>query len=227
VKNKIYKVLKYFGYAIGGIIAFGLLYLLCAYVLSRITIKEEAASDDMVIYIASNGVHTDIVLPIKNEIKDWSKEVKFENTLSKDTTYKFVGIGWGDKGFYLETPTWADLKASTALKAATGFNTTAMHTTFFHDMKEDTLSKKIVVSYQQYKRLIKYIEKSFLQDKHGHYIFIKTNAVYGKNDAFYEAKGSYSMLHTCNTWTNNALKTSGQRCALWTPFDSGILINCQ
>ena len=34
----------------------------------------------------------------------------------------------------------------------------------------------------------------------------KTNAQYNENDAFYEAIGSYSIFHTCNTWTNNTLR---------------------
>ena len=75
---------------------------------------------------------------------------------------------------------------------------------------------------RQYSNLIKFVDDSMEKDRNGNYINIKTNAVYGKDDAFYEAKGSYSFLHTCNTWTNNALKVSGQKAALWTPSDFGI-----
>jgi hypothetical protein len=46
--------------------------------------------------------------------------------------------------------------------------------------------------------------------------------VYGDNDAFYEAIGSYNLFKTCNTWTNNALKSCGQKACFWTPFESGI-----
>ena len=53
-------------------------------------------------------------------------------------------------------------------------------------------------------------------------MYINTDAVYGKNDAFYEANGSYSLFHTCNTWANNGLKACGQKACFWTPFDSGI-----
>ncbi|MFP3836064.1 DUF2459 domain-containing protein, partial [Chryseobacterium sp. SIMBA_028] len=42
------------------------------------------------------------------------------------------------------------------------------------------------------------------------------------NDAFYDAKGTYSFFYTCNTWANNALKAAGQKAALWTPSDFGI-----
>src|SRR6202000_2031764 len=62
-------------------------------------------SKDVTIYIATNGDHTDIIVPVKNAIKDWSSEISYQNTINKDTTCKYVSVGWGDKGFYLNTPT--------------------------------------------------------------------------------------------------------------------------
>ena len=64
-----------------GLIAFIALYALSAFVLSKITVPAEPlVSRDVEIYIMTNGVHTDIVVPVKNEQTDWSKSVKFENT---------------------------------------------------------------------------------------------------------------------------------------------------
>jgi hypothetical protein len=45
---------------------------------------------------------------------------------------------------------------------------------------------------------------------------------YGKHAAFYEAKGSYNLFYTCNTWANQALKAANQKAALWTVLDKGI-----
>jgi uncharacterized protein (TIGR02117 family) len=222
------KALKTIGYTILGFVGFILTYLLSAYCLSRIAIEEEKnAKDEVTIYIQTNGVHTDIVVPVRNDQKDWSKGIKFENTTSKDTTYQYLGMGWGDKGFYLETPTWAELKVSVALKAATGLSTTAIHATYFATITENSTCKKIRISKAQYARLIDYIDHSFQKDANGQPIHIKTTANYGQNDAFYEANGSYSMLHTCNTWANNGLKTCGQKCCFWTPFDTGIFLKYQ
>ncbi len=65
-------------------------------------------------------------------------------------------------------------------------------------------------------------KKKFDYNSSGETISIKTDAVYGKNDAFYEAQGSYNFLNTCNTWANNGLKHAGQKAALWTATDFGI-----
>ncbi|MBP4138853.1 TIGR02117 family protein [Flavobacterium geliluteum] len=204
-------------------VGFIFLYAVSAYLISKITIERESdTKSEVPIYILTNGVHTDIVMPAKNDQIDWSKQIKFKNTKSADTTYKYLAMGWGDKGFYLETPEWSDLKASVALKAASGLSTTAIHATYYKSLKEGEDCKKIMISKEQYNRLIKYINESFQKDASGNFVLITTDANYGKTDAFYEANGSYSLLRTCNTWANSGLKSSGQKCCLWTATDSGI-----
>jgi uncharacterized protein (TIGR02117 family) len=135
---------------------------------------------------------------------------------------EYVAFGWGDKGFYLNTPNWSDLKTSTAFNAAFGLGGSAMHVSFY---KKDDIapgSIKISISKIQYFKLVEYIHHSFTKDKNGNYILIPTNMVYGLNDAFYEAVGSYSMINTCNSWTNSGLKSCEQRACFWTAFDKGI-----
>ncbi|WP_345209783.1 TIGR02117 family protein [Mucilaginibacter gynuensis] len=217
------KTLKITGWVVLGIVSIVPIYLLSAYTLSRISVDREAGSgNDVAVYLITNGVHTDLVLPARSRHINWTDEIKYSNTKSKDTTAAYVAFGWGDKGFYLETPTWADLKASVACRAACGYGSSAMHATFYKHVREDSTSVKIMMSNAQYSRLVSYIKGSFRTDDGQHFINIPTNANYGNSDAFYEAKGSYSIFHTCNTWTNNALKSCGQKACLWTPFDTGL-----
>lgn len=206
-----------------GFLAFLIIYGTTAYLLSKITVEKEAnTKPEVEIYILTNGVHTDIIMPTVSEQMDWSKQIRFKNTQAADSTYKFIAMGWGDKGFYLETPEWSDLKASVAFKAASGLSTTAIHATYYQTMKLGKDCKSMLISKEQYQRLITYITDSFQKDSDGNFIPIKTNANYGKTDAFYEANGSYSIFKTCNTWANSALKACGQKCSFWTATDSGI-----
>ncbi len=201
-----------------------LVYLTGSVVLSFITIDpEEKDALPVSIFVVSNGVHTDLVVPVRNEIMDWSHIIRFEHTKARDSSRKWVSFGWGAKGFYLETPAWSDLKASTAFKAAFSLGTTAMHTQFHNRLKENDHCVAIRLHPDQYRKLVAFISGSFQKDSTGFVIPISTNAVYGKHDAFYEALGSYSMLKTCNTWTNEALKSAGLKACLWTPWDKGIL----
>ena len=198
-------------------------YLLIVTLLSFVSVNEDFAENqkEIPIYILTNGVHTDVVLPLKSEHYDWTNQLKPEHTKAKDSTYQYAALGWGDKGFYLETPTWADLKTSTALKAASGLSSTAMHVTFYKDLKESNSCKKLQISSDNYKKLILFINESF-QTKSGEFLKIETDAVYGKHDVFYEANGSYSLFYTCNSWANQALKAANQKASLWTISDSGI-----
>lgn len=222
------KHLKTLSFTILGIVSFVILYIIAVLILSRIPVNSDVAKADkgIEIYLLSNGVHTDVVVPVKSKIIDWSDKVQFQNTKSKDTTAKYLAFGWGDKGFYLNTPTWADLKFSTAFKAASGLSSSAMHCTFYKRMKEDELCRKIIITEKQYEQLAEFIQNSF-QMKNGQNVNIVTDAVYGNHDVFYEAKGSYNLFYTCNTWTNNALKSANQKACLWTVYDKGILYHYQ
>lgn len=209
---------------IGVILGIVIFYVICAVTIPLIGVPAEKTTETKSIeaYILTNGVHTDIVVPVKSEVFDWSKEIPFEDTKSKRIDFKYLSVGWGDKGFYLDTPEWKDLKASTAIKAAFWMSESAMHCTFYDKMKEGEDCKKIMLTKTQYQNLIQFIRDKFDRDASGKVQLIKTDAVYGDNDAFYDAKGRYSFLDTCNTWANDALKVAGQKAALWSPTDFGI-----
>jgi len=89
-------------------------------------------------------------------------------------------------------------------------------------MQEGADCRKIGISKKQYSQLIQYVQNTLIFDKDGNTINIKTNANYGKNDAFYEAHGHYNLINTCNNWANSGLKSCGQKACLWTPMDKGI-----
>lgn len=211
-----------------GILCFLLVYVSLAFVFSRITVNSEPDPSEkpIAVFIKTNGVHTDIVVPVHNAIKDWRSQIKFEHTISKDTTFQLIGFGWGDKGFYLNTPQWSDLKLSTACNAAFYLGTSAMHATFFKEVDENKNCIKINISSENYKKLVAYIEDSFQHDAAGNPILINA-PTYGDHDSFYEANGKYSLFYTCNSWANQALKSSGQKAALWALTDTGIFCHYQ
>jgi uncharacterized protein (TIGR02117 family) len=223
LKRTLRKTFKITGIAVAISAAFVLLYLGLAFGLSRIGVNNDVVNkDEVTIYILSNGVHTDIVVPVKNSLMDWSQYVKFDHTAGKDSLAKYIAFGWGDKGFYLETPTWADLTAKVAFKAAFALGKSAIHATFYKQLEEGEDCKRIFIGYSEYQQLVEYIAGSFQKNEYGQVMHIVTNANYGDDDAFYEGTGSYSLFHTCNTWANNGLKACGQKASLWTPFDTGI-----
>src|SRR6185436_1030188 len=132
-----------------GIAGFILAYLLLAIALSSITVNGSFSpcdKDAVEVFVLSNGVHTDIVVPVRNEIRNWSTFIDPMATKRSDSLAEMVAFGWGDKGFYLETPTWAELKFSTAFKAMFFLSTSAMHVTFHSSLHENRSCRKICIS---------------------------------------------------------------------------------
>jgi len=111
----------------------------------------------------------------------------------------------------------------TALIAGLGIGETALHITYYKNMVEDDLCYKIQIDTNQYNAIKDYVLEALDKDENGKPILIKTNAQYGDDDAFYEAKGAYNLFYSCNTWSNVALKKANMPSAVWTVFDTGIL----
>ncbi len=201
------------------------LWFCCAWLLPKIKTNQEAVKfqKSITIYVKSNGMHTDIVMPISNTIYDWNVFLDQTCFIDINETYQYIAIGWGDKGFYLNTPTMADLNAKTLTNALFGLGSTAMHVTYYKNMECGDLIKQIVISETDYINLISYITQSF-NLKNGHLQLI-AHPSYGQHDNYFEANGTYSVLKTCNVWTSSALKTANISMGLWTPLESGIMDN--
>lgn len=213
---------------LGFLFTFIVIYLLFAFTLPLIEVNKDfkETENGIAIFVQSNGVHTDILLPANNSFKNWKKDFLPQDFEKVDTGFSYLGFGWGDKGFYLETPTWSDLKVTTAVKAAFFLSSTAMHVTYHKDVPaENDKCKRVIISPEQYQKLITYIQSSF-QQKDEKYILIH-HPGYSETDNFYEANGTYSFLKTCNCWTGSALKESDIKTCFWSPFDSGILTSME
>lgn len=221
------KMSRYLLKILKGIAIFLGCYLVIMFSLSRIPVNsnDDDSAEDVAIYIKSNGVHTDIVFPIKTVYKDWTPLVHPTQTTSKDSTFQYVGIGWGDHDFYLNTPQWSDLKPSTAFKAAFWMGTGLMHATFHHEVKESERCVKVMVSKSEYLKMVAFAESSFILEN-GQSVLIP-NASYGDHDLFFKAHGKYNLFYTCNAWANNCLKAGEQKAALWSLTDTGILHHYQ
>ncbi|MEO5644520.1 MAG: TIGR02117 family protein [Bacteroidia bacterium] len=197
-------------------------YFLACWICSFIAVNTDykIPENGIAIAVISNGVHTDIVVPVKNECRDWTKIFSYSAVKKADSTFHYLSFGWGDKGFFINTPTWADLKASTAINAMFWMSTSAMHVTWKKNVAAGPRCRIIMISKENYKLLCDYILQTFaLRNNVPEFI----NAPgYSNNDAFYEAKGKYNLFHTCNVWTGIGLKKAGVRVALWTPFEKSV-----
>lgn len=199
------------------------LYLLLSLILSIVPVNRGVKpSGEIDIYLVSNGVHLDIVLPLRSELKDWTEEFLIDSTLSVQANY--ISFGWGDRNFYINTPNWSDLTLKTAVRAIFLKSATAMHINYYSRLVEDENCIALSINEDQYLAIVDYVENSLTRDVSKNVILIE-GVSYTGVDSFYEATKSYHLFFTCNTWTNTCLKKAGLKASLWTPLDKGTLFH--
>ena len=179
--------------------------------------------DGVLIHVTSNAVHADVIVPVSNSIVDWRQEFPagvFSGPISAAT---HVAFGWGDKGFFIETPTWNDLKVSTAANALLIPSESCMHVVFTHVDSYGQEKRSVWISHSQYEKLVEYIRASFAADETGRRISIPDSA-YGDRDAFFESLGRYHALNTCNSWVGRALAAAEVRVPMLTPMPKSPML---
>jgi uncharacterized protein (TIGR02117 family) len=200
-----------------------IVYLFLALIGSVIPVNSipESKNAEIDIYLFKQDMHTDILVPLTSEIINWDTIFKPEHTVLNPKNSELIGFGWGDLNFYRNTPHWEDLKLDVAFKALFLKSQSALHTRFYQKVPSSEDLVKISISENQYKKLSEYILKT-LNAENTKEIQPIPDLNYYRDDAFYLAETSFSLFKTCNTWTNSALKTSGLKACLWTPFPQGI-----
>jgi len=214
------RILKYITRIFLALVAMVVLYFLTGSVLSFVGTRPDAVNckEDRTIYISSNGIHLDFILPAS------LVERRTLEALGVPEEAKFVSFGWGDKGFYLQTPTWNELKFDVAMKALFLKSESAMHVDYH--MSYSGYWTPLKVCPRQLDSIKVHIMESFSRSNKGEIIRIQA-AGYRRTDAFYSAEGNYTMINTCNEWVNQGLKKAKVKTAVWSPFEFGVLYHVQ
>jgi uncharacterized protein (TIGR02117 family) len=183
----------------------------------------QAGRDGVTIYVLTNGVHTWIVMPKVNEDMDWRLIAAPQHLADpRWGAADSVAIGYGNRDFYLNTPTWGDLTVRRAFAALFGGGPTLLHVMHVDHPRAEEDQRPIRLSHAQYRRLAAYIQARFRRDAAGRPLPLLGRG-YGPNDAFYAAEGGYSFVFTCNEWTGRALREAGVRMGLWTPLAQSVM----
>lgn len=205
----------------GFVVALPLLYLACA-VFGLIPVNRgfKPTEDGVQIFVYSGSVHSDIIVPAEHSVVNWREFFPATHFGRNPSWATHVSIGWGDRGFYLETPEWKDLTVATAAHAMLIPSKSVMHVEYACP-KSSADCKPVTISNDQYRRLVEFIARSFAREADGGIAHVKF--AYGRNDAFYDARDSYHAFRTCNCWVGGGLRYAGVRTGGFTPFPRTVL----
>ena len=196
-------------------------YMLLALLGSFVPVNSGWSEPDhgVTIYLADNGIHSDIVLPAKAEGLDWASVVPRSDTAAASADARWVAFGSGEEHVYLDTPTWWDIRPGTVWAALTG-SRRVLHVEWVED--PSYAAREIRLRPEEYRRLWAAIRGDFQTGPDSRTVRI-SHTGYDCCDAFYRARGRFNALSTCNTWAANKLRIAGVKASLWPPFTSGLL----
>ena len=194
----------------------------CCVVIGLIPVNRdfEPATSGVTIYVDVGAVHTDIVVPIETPIIDWREKFPANDFAANTRRYEYYAIGWGDRGFYVETPAWSDLKLTTAANAMLIPSESVLHVSVATPLRTKDVYP-ITISNSQYQALCQYMDESVQHGADGR--GQKIDFSYHRFDAFYRANGTYHALNTCNCWAANALEAAGIRVPAFSPLPGTVL----
>src|SRR5262245_57417764 len=113
---------KWVGWAITALLAIPALYLLAALVGSLVPVNRgwTEPTEGTTIYIADNGIHADIVMPVEAQGLDWAPFISTSDFSAADPNARWIAFGSGEERVYLNTPTWWDITPRTIWSALVG-----------------------------------------------------------------------------------------------------------
>lgn len=216
---------RWLGLALALLLAIPLAYVEAALLLGLLPANPfwSEAEEGIAVYVRTNGVHTWIAMPKVSPIIDWRRYAPGAHLADpRWGAASHVAIGYGNRQFYLDTPSWAELSPATAFWALAGTGPTLLHVEHIHDPRPDEITRAIMLRPEEYRRLAAFVRARFALGADGRPIPLLGRG-YGPSDVFYEANGGYSFVMTCNEWTGRALRRAGVRTGLWTPLEQSIM----
>lgn len=218
-----WRMLRWLGGVLAAILTIAALYGVSGWIGSSIPRNSDwvEPANGVTIMVETNGTHTGMVVPVFSPEKDWRETFpSAAQPRSDGQVPTHLAIGWGEREVFLEVPTWGDLKASTAIRIATVGGDSIMRVSHYIRPAPGENLRPVRLTPAQYRLLVAKIEEKLPPVPPGETREVLTGT-YG-TDAYYEARGTYTMIENCNSWVGDVLGDAGLKIGRWTPFAGGV-----
>ena len=212
---------KWVGRIVSAILALPALYLVAALAGSLVAVNRgwTEPAQGTTVYIADNGIHADIIIPVEAQGLDWAPLIPSSDFAAPPRGAQWIAFGSGERHVYLDTPSWWDIRPGTIWHSLIG-GPRVMHVEYVPNPYYAV--RAIRLRPEEYRRLWAAIRADFALDRHGRPERI-SHPGYGPADAFYRASGKASAMRTCNAVVARWLRLAGVRTSLWPPFVNGLV----
>lgn len=212
---------RWIGLLLTVILALPTLYLTAALIGSLIPVNHRwrEASKGTTIYIADNGIHADIIMPVEANGLSWARLFPKKDFARLPRATRWIAFGSGEREIYLDTPHWRDIGFSTLQSALTG-GIRLIHVEYVES--PNYAVRQIRLRPEEYRRLWAAIRAGLELDRKGRPKRV-AHPGYGPSDAFYSATGRANAIRTCNAVVAHWLRLAGVKASLWPPFAPGLI----
>lgn len=212
---------KWFGSVLGTVIVI----LAAGCIIPRPLFQSNTAGETSAeILVITNPIHTDIAIPATPETLAKFSFLADSGMPVDNPNVQWIMLGWGGRAFYLETPTWADVKFIPALKGLTA-DASTLHIDLLGEVDRTNPN---VTSFKITKAGLAAMRQEMLatfeHDTNDRPELIAGKS-YGEYDRFYEAKGTFNALVGCNTWAAKMLRYAGLQTGWWNPFPQSLRLS--
>ena len=212
---------RWIGLLLTALLALPALYLVAALAGSVIPVNQDwrEAFDGTTIYIADNGIHADIIMPVDSNGLSWTPLFPKHDFAQLPAGARWIAFGSGEREIYLDTPQWSDISLSTLWPALAG-GARLVHVEYVSN--PDYAVRQIRLRPEEYRHLWAAIRADFAPDGNGR-PKRDPHPGYGASDAFYSATGNASAVRTCNVVVADWLRLAGVKASVWPPLAPGLI----
>lgn len=175
------------------------------------------------VLLLANPIHTDIALPAAPDVLARFAFLEEDGLPVGLPGVEWLVFGWGGRSFYLETPTWSELKPGPVARALT-LDRSVMHVSVAGaiDASQDGVLA-IDLSPAGFERLLRHVMQGFAVAGRQASPAVVEGGSYGEYDLFYEGVGRFNAFAGCNSWTASVLRGAGLRTGWWNPLPQSLL----
>jgi uncharacterized protein (TIGR02117 family) len=205
------------GLVVAAAVAFGL-----GAIVPRPLVATNDAGPTRQVLLVANAIHTDIAFPADPDVLGRFGFLAEDGLPLDAPDLAWLVIGWGGRAFYLETPTWADLKPLPLARALT-LDRAVIHAALGGTIALPMEGVVVLdVDERELNAMIDAALETLVRDAQGRPEMIPGGG-YGEYDHFYEAKGWFNVLVGCNLWTSRVLREGGFRTGWWNPLPISLI----
>ncbi|MES2432237.1 MAG: TIGR02117 family protein [Pseudomonadota bacterium] len=174
---------------------------------------------DVLVGLARAPIHYDFLLPLSPELRARYGFAASAGVPIDAPEAEWLLLGWGSEAFYTTAGSYADMKPGAIWTAITG-DKAVLHMDVAGDVSRVDGITYFTLSDAQYQALLNSLDANFQRDQTGAPLAL--DAHFNDHDAFFAAKGDFSILHPCNAWLGETLRAAGVPFGIWTPTPQAV-----